>query len=88
MRKLDKTHKKNVSLEIFLVGFILNSINASSILTLTKDRLFDVLNDADNLPIQDIVVDDKSNMVDVCPADGTRFAVHVENCGNWCIYEV
>lgn len=43
-----------------------------------KDRLFDVLNDTDNLPIQDIVVDDKNNMVNVYLTDGTRFSVHVE----------
>ena len=43
-----------------------------------KDRLFDVLNDTDNLPIQDIVVDDRNNMMNVYLADGTRFSVHVE----------
>lgn len=48
-----------------------------------KDRLFDVLNDTDNLPIHDLVVDDKNNMVNVYLTDGTRFSVHVENCGNW-----
>lgn len=42
-----------------------------------KDRLFDVLNDTDNLPIQDIVVDDRNNIVNVYLADGTRFSVHV-----------
>lgn len=50
-----------------------------------KDRLFDVLNDTDNLPIQDIMVDDKKNMVNVYLTDGTRFSVHVENCGKWFI---
>lgn len=53
-----------------------------------KDRLFDVLNDTDNLPIQDIVVDDINNMVNVYLTDGTRFSVYVENCGKWCICEV
>lgn len=53
-----------------------------------KDRLFDVLNDTDNLPIQDIVVDDRNNMMNVYLADGTRFSVHVEKCGNWCVCEV
>lgn len=42
-----------------------------------KDRLFDVLNDMDNLPIQDIVVDDRNNIVNVYLTDGTRFSVHV-----------
>ena len=53
-----------------------------------KDRLFDVLNDTDNLPIQDIVVDDKNNIVNVYLADGTRFSVYVEKCGIWNNYGV
>jgi hypothetical protein len=53
-----------------------------------EDKLFDVLNDTDNLPIHDIVVDDRNNMMNVYLADGTRFSVHVEKCGNWCICEV
>lgn len=53
-----------------------------------KDRLFDVLNDTDNLPIQDIMIDDKNNMVNVYLTDGTRFSVCVENCGNWCVCRV
>ncbi len=46
-----------------------------------KDRLFDVLNDTDNLPIQDIVVDDRNNIVNVYLTDGTRFSVHAAKCG-------
>lgn len=42
-----------------------------------KDRLFDVLNDTDNLPIQDIMVDDKQDMVNV-----------YLTCGKWFICEV
>lgn len=53
-----------------------------------KDRLFYVLNDTDNLPIQDIMVDDKNNMVNVYLTDGTRFSVRVENCGKWCVCRV
>lgn len=53
-----------------------------------KDRLFDILNDSDNLPIQDLVFDDKGDMVNVYLADGTRFSVCVENCGNWFVCEV
>lgn len=53
-----------------------------------KDRLFDVLNDTDNLPIQDLIVDDKNSMVNVYLTDGTRFLVCVENCGIWNICEV
>lgn len=46
-----------------------------------KDRLFDILNDTDNLPIQDIMVDDENNMVTIYLTDGTRFSVHIENGG-------
>ncbi len=38
-----------------------------------KDRLFDVLNDTDNLLIQNIAVADRNNMVNDYLADGTRF---------------
>lgn len=48
-----------------------------------KDRLFDMLNDTDNLPIQDIMVEDRNDLINVYLTDGTRFSVHVKNCGNW-----
>lgn len=51
-----------------------------------KDRLFDVLNDTDNLPIEDIMVDDRKNIVNVYLTDGTRFSIHVGKCGFWNIY--
>lgn len=47
-----------------------------------KDRLFDLLNDTDNLPIQDIVVDDRNNRFIIYLVDGTRYSIHIENCGN------
>ncbi|MCM1118419.1 MAG: hypothetical protein NC543_03575 [bacterium] len=53
-----------------------------------KDRLFDVLNDTDHLPIQDIMVDDKKNLVNVYLTDGTRFSVRVEKYGSWRVYKV
>lgn len=53
-----------------------------------KDRLFDVLNDTGDLPIHDLVVDDRNNIVNVYLTDGTMFSVHVEKCGIWNIYEV
>lgn len=53
-----------------------------------KDRLFDILNDTDTLPIQDIVIDDGNDMLHVYLTDGTRFSVHVENKGRWSIQEV
>jgi len=53
-----------------------------------KDRLFDTLNEADNLPIQDLSVEDNNNTVNVYLTDGTRFSVHVESCGKWCVCRV
>ena len=50
-----------------------------------KDRLFDILNETDNLPIQDLDADDSNNIVNVYLTDGSRFTVRVENCGNWGI---
>lgn len=47
-----------------------------------KDRLFDILNETDNLPIQDIVVEDKNDVMNIYLTDGTRFTIRVENCGN------
>lgn len=45
-----------------------------------KDRLFDVLNDTDNLPIQDLVVDDRNNIVNVYLTEGTRFFKIFSSC--------
>lgn len=53
-----------------------------------KDRLFDLLNDTDNLPIQDIMVEDRNDLINVYLTDGTRFSVHIEKCGIWNICEV
>ena len=40
-----------------------------------KDRLFDLINDTDNLPIQDISVKDKENQIIIYLTDGTCFTV-------------
>lgn len=53
-----------------------------------KDRLFDIINEAENLPIQDIVVEDRNDMINIYLIDGTRFTIRVENCGNWGLYKV
>lgn len=53
-----------------------------------KDRLFDILNETDNLPIQDIVVEDKNDVMNIYLTDGTRFTIRVENCGNWTLCRV
>lgn len=53
-----------------------------------KDRLFDILNDTNGLPIQDIVTEDDNDRFNIYLTDGTRFSVHVENRGSWSIQEV
>lgn len=53
-----------------------------------KDRLFDILNDTDNLPIQELIFDDRGNMVNVYLTDGTRFSVFVVNYGKWYLCEI
>lgn len=42
-----------------------------------KDRLFDAINDADNLPVQDLVLEDRKDKIQVYLEDGSRFVVHV-----------
>lgn len=53
-----------------------------------KDKLFEILNETDNLPIRDIVTDDRNDRINVYLIDGTRFSIIVESCGNWCLYGV
>ncbi len=52
-----------------------------------KDRLFDILNETDNLPIQDISVQDKEDKITLYLTDGTLFTISCENRGNWWISE-
>ena len=53
-----------------------------------KDRLFDILNGTDNLPIQDIMVEDRNGLINVYLTDCTRFSARAEKCGIWNICEV
>lgn len=50
-----------------------------------KDRLFDILNDTELLPIQDIVIEDNKDTLNIYLIDGTRFSVRVEHGGKWKI---
>lgn len=45
-----------------------------------KDRIFDILNETKELPIRDIVVEDKNNLMNIYLIDGTGFTIHIENC--------
>lgn len=48
-----------------------------------KDRLFDLINDTNNLPIQDISVKDKENQIIIYLTDGTCFTVTCKKRGRW-----
>lgn len=45
-----------------------------------KVRLFDMLNETDDIPIEDIEIDDKNNCFGIFLDDGTKFLIHVDNC--------
>lgn len=53
-----------------------------------KDRLFDILNETDALPIQDISLEDKKDTLNIYLADGSRFSIYVKNSGFWYVYEI
>lgn len=53
-----------------------------------KDRLLDVLNDTDELPIQDIMVEDRKDIVNIYLTDGTRFSVQIKDCGYWAVCKI
>lgn len=48
-----------------------------------KDRLFDVLNETDDLPIADIMVDDAKNNLKIYLNDGTIATITCELTGVW-----
>ena len=42
-----------------------------------KDRLFDVINDTDNLSLQDLIFEDKKDIIQICLEDGSVFEVRI-----------
>lgn len=44
-----------------------------------KDRLFDVLNETEGIPIEDLDADDRNNNIKISLDDGTIFLIHVDN---------
>ncbi|MCI8586289.1 MAG: hypothetical protein HFI92_10455 [Lachnospiraceae bacterium] len=50
------------------------------------DRLFDILNDTDDLPIRDLFYDGRRDKVYACLKDGTKFSVSVEMLEAQCIF--
>lgn len=43
-----------------------------------KDKLFDILNESGKLPIADIQVDDKNNLLFVWMEDGSGFSIRTQ----------
>ncbi len=50
-----------------------------------KDRLFNVLNDTELLPITDIIVNDKRNEIKILLDDHSSFTVTCASYGSWFI---
>jgi len=50
-----------------------------------KDRLFDILNDTDDLPIADIIANDRENTIKLLLNDHSSFTVTCTNSGTWFI---
>lgn len=41
-----------------------------------KDRLFDILNDTDDLPVKDIVAEDRNDVLNIYLEDGRGYIIH------------
>lgn len=50
-----------------------------------KDRLFNVLNETNDLPITDIIVNDKENEIKLLLDDHSSFIVTCRSAGSWFI---
>lgn len=48
------------------------------------DRLFDAINETDNLPVENVFLDD-DNKMNIYLKDGTRFSLYINNYGKWWI---
>lgn len=46
-----------------------------------KYRMFDVINETNYLPIQDIIIDDADDLINIYLENGIRFSVRIENYG-------
>ncbi len=44
-----------------------------------KDKLFDVLNETNDIPIKDLEADDRNNDIRIFLDDGSTFQLHVGN---------
>lgn len=50
------------------------------------DRLFDMLNETDSIPIADIIVNDKNKEIRLLLKDHTIFKIHCSNSGIWFLW--
>ncbi len=50
-----------------------------------KDRIFDILNGTDDLPIADIIVNDSENTIKLLLNDHSSFTVTCADSGAWFI---
>ncbi|WP_455619708.1 hypothetical protein [Eisenbergiella sp.] len=48
------------------------------------DRLFDAINETDNLPVENVFLDE-DNKMNIYLKDGTRFSLYINNYGKWWI---
>ena len=46
-------------------------------------RIFDILNETNDLPIRDLTIDYSNHKVDVYLTDGTRFSISIGDYGQW-----
>lgn len=48
-----------------------------------KDRLFDIMNDTDDLPIADIIVNDRKDEIKILLDDHSSFVIKCSKRGSW-----
>lgn len=48
-----------------------------------KDRMFDILNETDALPITDIIVNDRRNEIKILLDDHSSFVIKCSKRGSW-----
>ncbi len=52
------------------------------------DKLFNILNETEKLPIVDIETFDKDKIIMIRLADGSQFRVHCEDYGKWSLVKI
>lgn len=50
-----------------------------------KDRMFNILNDTDGLPITDIIVNDRESTIKILLDDHSAFTITCAGSGSWFI---